>query len=75
MVLEFFVTNTFCFLFILYYLHDGYKDFDTILTAAIIKQGVVKTKKEIMKVKHMSIFLAYILAIPLAIIGLLGKLE
>lgn len=75
MVLEIFVANTFCFLFILFYLHDGYKDVDTILTATIIKQGVVKTKKDIMKVKRMAIFLTYLLAIPIAIIGLFGKLK
>lgn len=73
MILEIFVVNTFCFLFILYYLHNGYKDFDTILTNVIIGQRGVKNKKELMQVKHMAIFLTYILAIPIAIIGVFRK--
>lgn len=75
MILEIFVANTFCFLFILYYLHNGYKDFNTIMTAIIIKRGVVKTKKEIMQVKNMAFILTYFLAIPIAIIGLINKLK
>jgi hypothetical protein len=75
MILEIFVVNTFCFLFILYYLHNGYKDFETRLTAIIIQQDVVEDEKQIMQVKHMAICVTYFLAIPIAIIRLFGKLK